>query len=501
MRTKCNVFIIVLMIFYFTSCKKFLDPQPISTPTDEATWQSDGDANAAVAGIYALIRAAHSNAISYYAYGDLPSGEFSNTTDGSFLNVLNMQWGTAVPAANVTTPLLILRTYTPYYTAIAQSNRCLARIAVMPADNFNGNDVASKTVQKNRYLGEAYFTRAYSYFELCRIYGDVPLVLNNDDKSVSLEYARTDQTTVLKQAISDLRIAIKDLDWKNGASADRVVRADRGAAYALLAHIYAWMGDYDDCNAACDQVINSGSYSLVGASNYLDIYKGQSSEGIFEIARNSISESSQANNGYTLAGATLTSPYIPSITTPNWQVNNGLVAQLYTDTTDVRFTKGFSMYTNGPVSYYECIKYTNIQMLNNNPSYLVSLNNIIIFRLADIELLKAEALCAKSTPDYTTAQSIINNIRANRNAAPITGLTAANTLQTVIDERGRELFLEGHRFYDLVRLERLNNVQQFDNITTSEFKAGKYYWPVDPSLFLNNSKLTQTKFWQGKVSQ
>lgn len=500
MRTKYTTYIMMVITLLFTSCKKFLDPQPISTPTDETTWQSDGDANSAVAGIYALIRAAHSTAVTYYSYGDLVSGEFSLANNGSFQYALNIDWGEAIPAANISDPLLILRTYTPYYTAIAQSNRCLSHIQAMPLSDFSGNDATTQTAEKNKYLGEAYFCRAFCYFELCRIWGDVPLVLTNDDNTVSQEYARSPQATVLKQAIADVNIAIKNLNWKDNSSADRAVRADKGAAYALLAHIYAWMGDYNDCNTACDQVINSGLYSLVGPSNFLDIYKGQSSEGIFEIAQNTVSESYQAT-ALTLTGVTLTAPYLPNITTPVWEVNNGLVTSLYTDTNDVRYKKGFTLYNNGTSSFYECTKYTNIQEVDNNPTYLVALNNMIIFRLADIELLKAEALCAKSAPDYATAQSIVNKIRANRNATALAGLTAANTLQAVIDERGRELFLEGHRFYDLVRLERLNHVQQFDNITTGEFAAGKYYWPVDPSLFLNNSKLTQTTFWQGRVSQ
>jgi hypothetical protein len=161
--------------------------------------------------------------------------------------------------------------------------------------------------------------------------------------------------------------------------------------------------------------------------------------------------------------------------------------------------KGFLRLSSGTTSFYECIKYVNVQNVNGNANYQVSLNNIVIFRLADIELLKAEALCAKSSPDYGIALSLVNKVRTARNAASITGVAGADVLQTVIDERGRELFLEGHRFYDLVRLERINHLQQFDNISPGDFAAGKYYWPLDPTLFINNSQLTQTAFWVGKV--
>jgi len=498
MKAKNQILYITTIVLLFTSCKKFLDQTPVSTPTDQTTWKTEGDANAAVAANYSLLRAAFGASIAYYSYGDLTSGEFLTSDDGSYSNVLNIRWGTAVQSSSTYDPLLKLRIYTPFYTAVAQSNRCLAYITNMPASVFTGDNITSQTASKNRYLGEAYFTRAFAYFTMCRVWGDIPLVLENTEATVSQQYVRSPQITVLKQAIADLTKATQYLNWKDNASANRVVRADKGSAYALLAHIYAWIGDYDSCNAACDAVINSGSYSLMSAASFMDIYKGQSQESIFEIAQNTIGESSNANDSYTLAGATLTAPYIQR-TVPAWVIDGSKVATLYADTNDVRLKNGFIRISSGTTSFYECIKYTNIQSVNGNANYQVSFNNIIIFRLADIDLLKAEALCAKAAPDYGTALSLVNKVRAARNAVAIAGVTGTDVLQTVTDERGRELFLEGHRFYDLVRLERINHEQQFDNISPGEFVAGKYYWPLDPSLFINNSRLTQTTFWVGKV--
>lgn len=498
MKAKNQIIYITAMMLLFTSCKKFLDQTPVSTPTDETTWKTEGDANAGVAASYSLLRAAYNASIAYYSYGDLVSGEFTSAEDASFKNVLNIQWGTAVQASFTYDPLLKLRVYTPFYTVVAQSNRSISYITAMPASDFTGDNTVAQTASKNRYLGEAYFTRAFAYFTMCRVWGDVPLVLDNTDATVSQQYARSPQATVLKQAIADVTKATQYLNWRDNTSTDRAVRADKGAAYALLAHIYAWVGDYDNCNAACDAVINSGSYTLMSPASFMDIYKGQSQESIFEIAQNTIGESSDANSYYTLSGSTLTTPYNKR-TVPAWVIDDGKINSLYTDTNDVRLKKAFVRISSGTTSFYECIKYTNIQNVNGNSNYQVSLNNIIIFRLADIELLKAEALCAKSAPDYTTALSLVNKVRAARNVAAITGVTGADLLQTVSDERGRELFLEGHRFYDLVRLERNNHEQQFDNISPGEFAAGKYYWPLDPTLFINNAKLTQTAFWVGKV--
>lgn len=486
-----------------TSCRKFLDQQPTSVATDQTTWQSDGDANTSVASCYSLIRSAMDVAITYYSYGDLPSDEFSGIAggDNSFLDVQDMNWGIGIPAANNYDPRLKLRLYTNYYSAIAQSNRCLYFINNMPVSAFTGDDITAQQARKNSYLGEAYFTRAFNYFYISRIWGDVPLVTDYyADNSTAPQLARTAQKTVLAQCIADLTIAKKYLSWQDNSSTDRVVRADKGAVFALLANIYAWKGSYDSCNAACDSVINSGSYSLVPGNNYMTIFKGQSTESIFEIAQNALSESMLATNVWSLTGVTLTSAYINNnATAPYWQINSGLFDYLYSDTTDLRYRKAFVPITSGSATAVECIKYANIVNVNSSTSYQAALNNIIVFRLADIELLKAEALAAKSAPDYAGALAMVNIVRERAGLTDVSGLTGNDVLYAIEDEEGRETFLEGHRFYDLIRIERLTGDQQLPYISTGEFAAGKYYWPVDPTLFTNNSKLTQTPFWAGKV--
>jgi len=483
-------------IILATSCHKFLDQQPFSEATDQTTWKSEGDANASTAACYSLIRSALNAAITHYAYGDLPTDEFNDVQGGdfSFADVMNVNWGISIPSANTWDPRLKLRLYTNFYTAIVQSNRCLHFIPNMPLSAFNGADTAVQLASKNRYLGEAYFTRAFDYFYMARVWGDVPLVTSyTTDIAGAPSLPRSPQSQVLAQAIADAGMAAKYLGWQDPSSPDRVVRADKGAVYALLAHIYAWKGDYDNCNSACDSVINSSSYTLVDGNSYLSIYQGQSSESIFEIPQNSLSEGLTVGNS--ISGVTLSTPYLQN-TFPAWQLNTSTINTLFYDPTDLRYQQAFLNFGN----FMECIKYSTIQNVNGNKAYPVALNNIIIFRLADIQLLKAEALSARSTPDYAGALDIVNTIRTRAGlTTPLAGITGHALLDTVTAERGRELFLEGHRYYDLVRQARNTGNIQFPNINAGEFAAGKNYWPIDPSLLLTNVNLAQTPFWQGKI--
>jgi hypothetical protein len=488
------------VIIFLTSCHKFLDQEPNSQATDQTTWKSDGDANASVAACYSLIRSAFNASITFYSYGDLTSDEFSDVLGGdmSYKDIQDMNWGVAIPAANNWDPRLKLRLFTNFYTSIAQSNRCLYFINNMPVSLFNGSSSADQQARKNHLLGEAYFTRAFNYFYIARVWGDAPLVTEYyADVSSAPALARSPQSQLLNQSIADLNQARQFLDWRDASSSDQVVRADKGAVFALMAHIYAWQGKYDSCNMACDSVIGSGSYTLLDGSHYMDIYKGQSQESIFEISQNSQSESMIATNIYSLSGVLLTPPYVNnSLSTPLWQISTGLFSYLYTDSNDVRLQKAFVASSGGAV---ECIKYSNILNINSSTAYQVAMNNIIVFRLADIELLKAEALAAKTAPDYGGALTLVNAIRQRAGTTTLTGLTGNDLIYAIADERGRELFLEGHRFYDLVRIERLTGDQQLPYMSTGEFQAGKYYWPIDPSLFLIDPKLTQTDFWKGRI--
>jgi len=505
MKRKYVILMIAATALLGSSCHKFLDKQPYSQPTDETTWKSEADANASVAACYSLIRSAFNAAITYYAYGDLPSDEFSSILGGfniqSYSDIQTMTWNTSVPYTNVSDPRLQLRQYNNFYSAIAQSNRCLHFINTMPVSVFTGQDAASQQASKNRYLAEAYFTRAFNYFYMARVWGDVPLVTAySQDVSSSEQLPRAPQQTVLAQCVADLNTAKAWMGWQDQPnSADVVVRADKGAVFALLAHIYAWEGKYDSCNMACDSVILSGAYQLEDRHNYLSVFNTRGPENIFSIAQNVQSESINAFNS--ISGVTLAAPLLQAYSFPGWQISTSTLYGLFDDTADdLRYKNAFTLLSNGGIPTPECLKYSRIQNVNNNTSYPIAENDIVVFRLADIELLKAEALAAKSNPDLPGALTFVNSIRSQ--AGLPTALTAGtqdSVLSYVTDERGRELFLEGHRFYDLVRLARLTGQQENPNMSPTEFAAGKYYWPVDPSLFLTNSKLTQTPFWTGKL--
>lgn len=496
--------LLFFIVVIASSCKKFLDREPKNQMTDQNTWKNEAEGNSAVASIYSLFRTAvnYPEGIGHYMWGDLTADEFSPTQTGTdYASVNSTNWQISVSstaATDAARPMWRLRRWDYFYRAIDQANRVLKRLPEIPLSEYTS---AGPAAVQQRFLGEAYFMRAFTYFYISRIWGDVPLSLETyADPTQGPALPRSAASKVLDQAIADIQTAIPKLAWTS-AAADKAVRANRGAAYALLAHIYAWRGEYDKAAAAADSVILKGGYTYVPRSTYSTLFKGQSTEGIFEISQNKINE----GYGTTGIGArTSKAPYYLT-NTGNSQMpldQTTLYSRFFTDTAnDLRAKRGMAFLgTTDPIT----IKYSDPSWITytavNNTSP-VFLHNIVIFRLADIKLLKAEALAA--TGSMGGARAVLDEVRLQAGLAPSTA-TDANLFEAIIDERGRELFLEGHRYYDLVRLAKKTGVVKFGSgstprISLGEFQQGKHIWPIDPSLIIANPLLTQTPYWADKM--
>lgn len=499
--------LVVLLGSTMASCKKFLERKPINSATDSNFWTNESEANNSIAGAYALTRTALMEmGMSYYYYGDFATDEFMSNLPGEDVNHIgNINWSFFIPPTELHRALIRLRRWDNFYRAVDQANRCLKFIPEIPLEQFTS---ANKQAARDALIAEAYFLRAFTYFYMARVWGDVPLVTETViDAAQAPNIARTAQAEVLAQCLKDLEAALPKMTWAP-AGANRAIRVSKGAAFALMAHIYAWKGEYDKVIPAADSVIVKGGYTHVSRSNsssYLGMFKGNSSEGIFEIAKNANNEGSGPINTIIrdISFRTLKSPYLATnLGNAEFTLDVATLGSLFPnndDSVDYRRRNGFAFWgTTDPI----CIKYSNILYTGANNTSPISLNNIIIFRLADIKLLKAEALAAQSA--FGEARTLVNEIRSLNNVSPYTG--PDNTLfATVIEERGRELFLEGHRFYDLVRLARKTGTLKFNGSGTivrmdgTQFEQGKYYWPVDPILIQLNPRLEQTPFWRDKM--
>jgi hypothetical protein len=477
-------------IIITSACSKILDLEPHNSTFTDAYFSSEQDANTAIAGAYALLRNDLTDGESWHKYGDIVSGELSinGGLDNSSFNISHGEFtGLNVGGDNWN--------WQKYYKLLQQLNLIIVKVPEIADAKFK--DIKTK----HHIIGEAYFLRAYTYFYISRIWGAVPLKLapdlNADDAK---NIGRSPADSVTLQCLADLTIAEQNLDFGYENEGERAVRANKGSAFALEAHIKAWRGDYSGAEIAANEVITKGGYQLLDSANYSQIFVGKSLEGIFEINIDpgqsegiALNNTDGSFNGF---ANVMQFPTIFTKTSIQWPVSTYYVNNLFANDSavDIRYRKFFykSQTEQGQIIKFSNISYTD-GSAKRNP---VMANNMTIFRLADIILLRAEALNKLGRDG--DALPLLNMVRARANVPDFAG---ADLATGILEERLKELFYEGHAYYDLVRTKQLTTYNEY--FSNDQFKDGSptggWLWPVDPNMFKDDYTLKQTPYWVGKL--
>jgi starch-binding outer membrane protein, SusD/RagB family len=444
-------------------CKKKLiekDQDP-SNLTPGKYYTLPGHADAAIAAAYAQTRFIGNGAgifANNFSMLEMPTGTAKTETGQN--TDLNNLLGLSYNGDNV----FVLNWWTGLYSVIAQTNLVL--------DNVPG--IKMDDAKKKQVLGEAQFLRAWSYFYLVRLYGDVPLlttsILSADDPMVNAP--RTSKDSVYLQVINDLKAAeASGLAWTDAGG-----RASLGAVKSLLAEVYLTMAGYplnkgtDYYKLAADkanEVITSGKFNLFGNYNSLhDEALENQGEQIFEIQY----LGGVANNGnqaIMLPNFKDVSAYGTEVgsTTPNPHFVNSFEAG------DLRTVdrQGFfytSYYSGGDGALKNLgapYIYKHFDIGANGTSgkkgTASSGLNWMNIRYAQVLLTYAEAQNKAGGP----TQAALDALKKIRDRAGLTtgalgSFTQTSFEQAVWRERWHELCYEGVTWFDMVRLKKAYNM-------------------------------------------
>ncbi|TCD10680.1 RagB/SusD family nutrient uptake outer membrane protein [Pedobacter frigidisoli] len=471
----------LLIILISPSCKKALDNELDNATYDDKFWKTEADAQGAISGAYALLRTSLYKDNAFFIWGDLPVGEiqtFDTNMQGPYLSGnLAAVYYREEGAHN----------WTNWYKVINVCNLVIDKVPSIPDASF-----ANGTKGKNYVIGEAYFLRALCYFYLARVWGDVPLQNVPIYTAEEIKYLpQSPEDVITKQVQSDAGKASALLTFE-GTAQYRRARANKGAALALLAHVSAWRHEYDKTVLYTDSIISRvDTYKLETADNIRLAFKNSfSTENIFVItASNSNNEANFSIPNYSeaIGFKTLTSPYLTTVTgIPLYFVNYDYLYTIYPNDNDARLANFYGYSSSADVDLL--IKYSDVGFKTPNQPFIES--NLIIYRLADMYLLKAEALnFLTRDPEARTALNVVRE-RANTDVTALSG----NLLKIeIMNERIRELAGEGQNFFDGVRMNR-SPVWM-----TDARKALKgWRWPIANSILQNNNLINQTEFWKGK---
>nr|WP_295924163.1 RagB/SusD family nutrient uptake outer membrane protein [uncultured Dyadobacter sp.] len=428
------------------SCENhFLDENPQDFLSPVNFYQSEADANAAVIATYANLRGTYNQ--NMYFLADLPSDQ-TNPGTGSNIDRTNIDNFQFEPTNTITTAV-----WNESYSTINRANAVIERVPGITMD----------TGRKNAIIGEARFLRALSYFHLVRLFGGVPLRVQETTSLTGLDIARSPVEEVYALIIADLKEAEASLpDQQTGAN---LGRASKGAASTLLAYVYLTKKDWTNAAAKSQEVIDKAAtygYSLF--ENAADIWKIQNEnkqEHIFMCQYQSGPEGlgSQYNHFFTSrqANAILVggSGYaIHLVEDAFWKSftagDTRRDASILSSFTDPK-TQKVVTYPSTLLSELSIFKYydpASFARNNNN-------NNYPILRFADVLLIYAEALNEAGGPSEQAYESI-NKIRRRAKLAELkTGLTQQQFRDAVLQERSWEFCFESKRFFDLIRTKTL----------------------------------------------
>ena len=470
-------------ILFTASCKKdFLDVDPQGQQPSEQFWQNQADATKAVNSIYANLRTWENVAFPALAIESIASDEAdkgSTPTDAAFFNLYDTFDVTATEGS-------LQSFWTGQYQNINLCNQVLANVPAITMDE----------ALKARYLAEAKFVRAYSYFRLVRAYGDVPLRLTIPADPTEYNIPRADKASVYAQIEQDLTEAAAVLPNSYGAT-DRG-RATKGAALGMHAKVAMYQKKWADVLTYTNQVIGLG-YSL-----FPDFEKGfrtnneNNVESLFEVQAEILPGNGDASNSQfsQVQG-------VAGLPGGGWGFNvpSAVLAAAF-ETNDPR-RDATIIFRGETTPQGDVIPTTVPNPMYNQKSYVPfglyvsgfnegAQQNIRVLRFADVLLMNAEA--ANETGNSALALTSLNRVRA-RARGTLTGIlpdvtvTAQAALRTAIyKERQVELAMESDRYFDVVRQGRAAEV-----LGTKGWKAGKNeVWPIPQTeIELSGGLLTQ----------
>tara|TARA_B100001173_G_scaffold310427_1_gene324997 strand:- start:372 stop:1928 length:1557 start_codon:yes stop_codon:yes gene_type:complete len=476
--------IVTLLMLAISSCSPddFLEKIPLNELSAEGSYQTQSDAEAAIGAVYGepAQMSQHYYKWQHTVFSDMRA---DNTHGGFVADFITHELHS--PNASAYEPLGYA--WSQPYRYIAGANSVLDNVPGIEDPNFS-------EASKNSILGQAYFIRAFNYFQLVRIFGGVPLQLSTNDSD--LFKSRSTEAETYSQIESDLLMAESLLPKEHSTNFLTRTRATRGAAQAMLAKVYAETSDYTKCAEYAGKVIDSGVYELLPVFDHLF-------DGEHDYSRESILEMEHVPDGNVASYHPLQmlppgdfSQYEGSKPGSSWEVAYHRFNTITTDLIAAYDEMG------DDVRKWSTVITVNDRTLITQPNYgygpdspvsfmykmgrsgeIFGAWNVMLLRLADIILLRAEALNA--TGQTAEALTLLNQVRARAELAPSSAISQAEVKLAILKDRRLELVAEFNRYWDLKRYFNDDTAMaQYLNGLTDDTGASLGYQATAEKLFL-----------------
>lgn len=444
-----RTYLLPILAIGLLACEKQLDLVPVTNLTDATYFKTADDAKAALGACYASL-------------GPIEQSVDMTTTDDAIPFLTGAADRPLLWRYNIVPTNTLIGMFAPAYTGINRSNIVISRLAGISMDEN----------LKKRYIAEAKCLRALHYFNLVRLYGDVPVITTETTSLDGLAVKRDPVDKVYELIESDLKEAESVLPKSYAASESG--RMTQGAAKGMLAKVYLTRAGvtpnspyWAQAAAKAKEVIDLGVYDLF--ANFADAFALTArggKENIIEVQYLTDVKGHNLGRGFGVRSAPIYPAGGSGIARPTASLFNA-----YTSADQRKPITFLTSYVYNGVT-------TTLSITDPDPTKAVSIQklwdktaktnggegtSVPILRYADVLLMYAEALNEANNGPTAEAYTAVNKVRTRAGLTPLSGLSYQQFKEAVWLERRLELVFEGHRRFDLVRTGRLIDAVKSEN--------------------------------------
>lgn len=435
---KKNIFIFLCgLSFCLVSCSdSFFDMKPSTSVSTDVIYKTSSDFNIAVIGCYSKLQTQvdfYTECCEYRSDNLSLSAPTSGTQDRYDIDhfvekqsngILDDYWGN-------------------FSNSVYRCNMILDKI-----------DAASFDEKlKQQYKGETLFIRAFTYFNMYRIWGGVPIARNVVDVEEALKTPRATDEQMLKYIAGDLQQILDENMLPEKHKDENIGRITLGAVRTLLGKVYLTFHKWNQAKEVLSEVL--GNYQLVKPiQRVFDVHNKMNGELIFVVRFNKEVEGEGHGYWYNLTNLTDDSNQSESLINcfEDGDARKELIQYVKADKNVCLMNKFFD---------------------TKSSTYNVVGNDQIILRYADVLLMYAEALneISYDASVNSIALNCINEVRRRSGLSDLSEIANQDDFRkAILDERQREFPYEGHRWFDLVRMGYAKEVMSKEGVDLQDYQ-------------------------------
>lgn len=411
------LYLSIILPIIFAGCE-VLDLEPESKISDQLAIIDASSLETAVTGIYARLHHNDYYGLTFQSVGYLAGDNVKWTGSYDFLSQFDANY---VRADNSQ----LIPVFTGIYRTINNANQVIRAAETL-------TDPMLTTQNREQYKGEAYFLRALAYFDLSRLWGGVQIITEPTLTSLdNIDVSRSTLAQTWDQVLLDLNTAETLLPETTNRN-----RATRKTVFALKARLYLYRKDWANAEFFAGKLISDNNYELISPYNSFFATNAKNTrESIFELAYSATDQNAHSHWWQPPANSGRR----------EWAPTDELVNLLNNPLTGGNRNSMIARTAPPGNLWYGNMYYRNPR---TDPAF--------ILRIAEMYLIRAEARAqlGKTSEGLTD----LNAVRIRAGLAPSAASTPEELLLEVEQERRLEFAFEPHRWFDLVRTARIDDV-------------------------------------------